>query len=89
VLVNIETSPHVWSIFPNPVSHVLNIRSMLHGTSSFNIISCSGQLIRTGALSMGLSTIDVRDIPTGIYVLELIGVNDVAQAFLSIQHQKN
>ncbi len=68
----------VLSVFPNPVSDYLRIRTKQNRTGTFRLISVDGKLIRSVDISVsGITKMDVRDIATGVYFL---GVDDGEQA---------
>jgi PKD repeat protein len=66
-----------FSIWPNPVGDVLNISSSeeMSGTALLRLYQTSGQVVLQQNLELNGTTIalpiDVTDLPTGIYVLQL------------------
>jgi hypothetical protein len=54
------------SIYPNPVSDILNIQGKVEG--EYNIYSMDGKKMSSGKLNSA-SEIDVKDFPTGTYVI--------------------
>lgn len=63
------------SVFPNPSTGILNIKTVSGGTSAI-IYNVTGQKVRSFDIHENTATVDLRNEPDGIY-------------FLSIQHQGN
>ena len=92
VNVNIEELPAYISqldIFPNPTSDVINIKMESKKTTDFDyqIISLSGQLIKSGNFkvkSKSQETINVNDIPVGMYMIVLNNGENVITNKISI-----
>ncbi|WP_282036703.1 S8 family serine peptidase [Saccharicrinis aurantiacus] len=68
------------SIYPNPVVDVINISSSVIANQKlqYRILSVSGEVVDNGAINKTGKTaiIDASKIPTGIYMLELLGENN-------------
>lgn len=73
------------SIFPNPTSNVLNFRSeMGHQFNRATVLSIDGKLMSNISLSSTTSQVDVSELPTGTYIIELQSKEGVVvrQSFL-------
>ncbi len=69
--VGIETSTSKSiTAFPNPVDNQLSIESSLTAKQPFEIYSKAGALLLSGQLVPGQQTIDLSNIPAGIYFLK-------------------
>ena len=72
------------SLYPNPVSELLNVNGKdLNGTK-WEIINSLGQKIKTGKLSESNMSIPVNDLNNGYYLIRLITTDHhiVQQAFI-------
>jgi hypothetical protein len=59
-------------IFPNPTSYLLHIQNSDNKTYDYKISNLHGQTILIGKMQM---EIDVSQLPTGIYILQLKEAN--------------
>ncbi len=69
-------------VYPNPTNNLLNIRlnndnNYLIG-SEYSLVDCADRLIKTGRLENAQTTIDMKEITPGIYILRLAGSKDAA-----------
>ncbi|MEL6658975.1 MAG: T9SS type A sorting domain-containing protein [Bacteroidota bacterium] len=60
-------------IYPNPVADQLRLQVKFEVDQTYQIYSPTGQLIVSGELDAGSSTIDLSNIPPGTYVLKITG----------------
>lgn len=63
------------SIYPNPTSHQLTIINNSLVINEINIIDLTGKMIKT--TKQNTNTINVADLPSGIYFIELITNNKI------------
>jgi len=74
--INELTSQNNYSIYPNPVGNILNIEL---GTTPYTyfiqIISSTGQILQSHQSNSNTNQIDVSQLPTGIYFVQLIDKN--------------
>lgn len=70
------------SVYPNPTQSGLNIRlkSYLGEISYFYVYNLMGQLVKTGIIDSGLTTIYVSDLSPGVYLLNIKGINTESSA---------
>jgi hypothetical protein len=61
-------------IFPNPTSGILNIDG-LTGPARVKVYSLQGQLLK--AIEQVKNTIDISDLPAGVYILNLATGNKI------------
>jgi hypothetical protein len=68
--------------FPNPSSSVLNIElnSEITGTIRLAIYSSTGAIIRQTELTSGLNTLDISELPSGLYILKVEN-NDIHRSY--------
>ncbi len=71
------------SVFPNPTSDQLFINMEDNeGAVNFTLVSSSGQVVKTGTLNSQSNTVNVSDLSTGIYFLNV--QSDKKQAFRKV-----
>lgn len=61
-------------VYPNPTSDYLNVSKELNGTESYQLTSADGRLVSQGSLT---SSLDVRDVPPGLYNFRVEDANSV------------
>lgn len=66
------------SVFPNPTSGVLNIVTIAKGNApqSYTLKSAQGAIMQQELLLANQSTINISNIPSGVYILELMVGNE-------------
>ena len=71
-----DTPAMAWDValYPNPAMHDLNIQVSNPGTvdGTVEMINLAGQILRTDRLAR-TTTIDVRDLPAGVYLVRMNG----------------
>ena len=68
---NDPACPHI-SVYPNPASEVLNIRCEERAATAC-IHSIRGEALRTISLKPGLTQVEIRSLPEGMYLLKITG----------------
>jgi hypothetical protein len=71
-----EASSVVVEVFPNPVRSTLNIRLEEEGLFQFRVLDVNGRLLidkQMYAPANAAVEFPVSDIPSGLYVLQIIG----------------
>ena len=63
------------TIFPNPISEVLNIKTHMFEGTSYSVYNSKGKLILSGKLFLEQTSINLRQLPTGAYLLNLNDAN--------------
>jgi hypothetical protein len=61
------------SLYPNPVNNVLFVKT--HKKGEFIMTDAIGQVVKRVELNNGTSTIDMSDIPNGIYFITVSDKN--------------
>lgn len=70
----INETQNVISVYPIPARNSLNIQGVSDGVRSFRIVSMEGKtLIRSDIKDSSNLKIDISDIQTGVYLLQLVG----------------
>ena len=70
--IDADANSNEISIYPNPVSDILNIKlSSATASATFKIINVAGKVVKSGALES--SQLNISNLHTGMYILE---VND-------------
>lgn len=70
----IESTEIKYTIYPNPVSSVINIGKELHSNLTYRIFNSSGKLMQAGDI-INRQQIPVVDLAEGIYLLQLVENN--------------
>lgn len=66
------------TVYPNPSSEVLNIKTSSFEGVEYSLIDSKGNIVRNGELSQNLTTIQVDQLASGNYTLSLSeGGNDL------------
>lgn len=61
-----------FGMYPNPTSDFVTIK--VKNRSNFDVFSMSGQLMMTSMLNSGSNSIDLTNLPTGVYSVRIDGV---------------
>ena len=75
-----SSTPRIFSIVPNPTTGNITIQGSFDNTTSgiYNVYDAMGKLVRTGNLQLESSVrMDFNDLNNGIYLLEIIGGEQV------------
>jgi hypothetical protein len=65
-----ESNKQLYSVFPNPADHVLNVVGLYSAdVVNFRLFAIDGKQIKFGTVEN--STIDLSDLSSGLYILEL------------------
>src|SRR5690606_10049387 len=75
-----DVKKDLYSIYPNPVSDVLNVRMTDKEHQKARILNMEGRLIREVFLQQGMNRIHVAELEKGTYILQ-IG-QDTAHKFI-------
>jgi len=62
---------NILKVYPNPANEILNIISPTKETATLNIYSTNGTLIKNLTINAQKTSIDISDLPQGIYTLKL------------------
>ena len=69
-----KTIKQLFKIYPNPASEIITIETDGNSDSyQVEIISISGKLLYSQSLSNTNSTIDISDLPSGLYLVKITG----------------
>lgn len=66
-----DTKKSAFSIFPNPVEDMLQIKSEGLGITTIRIFSVTGAVLLESHITIGANSIEVSALPTGIYFLKV------------------
>lgn len=71
---DVEELDDAMVIYPNPVSHVLNISSTIQGAATIRMMDITGRVVRTLTVdSINEARLSVDGLTTGVYVLSISG----------------
>ncbi|BDD05176.1 T9SS type A sorting domain-containing protein [Aureibacter tunicatorum] len=76
------------SVYPNPTSDILNIKTSKFRNVTYNLYDLEGRLILQNELEDNLTTIEVRDLISGSYLLTLRDGKQSLKTFKLIKHSK-
>lgn len=65
-----------WTVFPNPTSSILTLRTGTNEIVSYSIVDLSGRLLQTGNI-FSQETLDISDFETGIYLIRMTQADTV------------
>ena len=60
-----------FSLYPNPTAFAATLEAPAVPAARFTVRDLSGRLVRAGQLAQGRAELDVRALPTGIYLVQL------------------
>jgi glucuronoarabinoxylan endo-1,4-beta-xylanase len=79
IAMKLDCSKAQLLVYPNPVIDILNVNiTNLQGVMTAKLFDSNGRLIYTGKMTSGSNTINMSTCPKGMYLLQLIG-NDQVQ----------
>lgn len=64
------------TVYPNPVTDVLTIQTDKGGYDFLRLLNSMGQVVAQQSISNNTTTISMKQLPTGIYYLQLTGKNN-------------
>lgn len=73
-------------VYPNPASHVLNIKTTEISSRTIHLINMEGQIVKQQSIIDNSSEIDVSDIDEGLYFLSVSSEINSATTKIIIQH---
>lgn len=69
-----EKSARATQVFPNPSAGVVRIRRESSEPTLYWVVASSGNVVLQGQLKSNDETLDLRELPSGVYLLEISGV---------------
>jgi len=67
-----------WKVYPNPTSDILTVKLMDIASANFKLLGMNGQTVLEGRIGNQNNSIDVSELPQGIYLLSLETKNGIA-----------
>jgi|GEM_PF-598729 len=64
-----------WSVYPNPATEILNIKSVTGEAASIEILDITGKLIKYATIGAGTSTVDIANFVPGVYLYQIRTLN--------------
>ncbi len=61
-----------WSVYPNPATDVLNVKSVSGEQANIEVMDVAGKLLKFGMVGSGNSTIDLAGLVPGVYTYRII-----------------
>ncbi|MDZ4839674.1 MAG: T9SS type A sorting domain-containing protein [Bacteroidota bacterium] len=59
-------------LFPSPTLDILNVDVSANQVYNYNVVNINGQSVKIGSIQANTSKIDVGNLPSGIYFLQLV-----------------
>jgi len=72
------TTPEVLGAWPNPASTILNISHTSTGVAAVSMTDVAGHLVKYWRIDASTRTLDIQDLPNGVYALTLTTVQNEA-----------
>jgi dienelactone hydrolase len=63
-------------ILPNPAKDFIEISGSSANCSAYHLLNLQGQTVKTGLLNVGKTKIDLQNLSTGTYLLEICGLEE-------------
>jgi ketosteroid isomerase-like protein len=73
-------------VYPNPANHTFSVQTREFNKADYQIRNISGQVISSGVWTGNSSLISVKDLPAGVYLLEMLSGERVFRSSLMVQH---
>ncbi len=73
----LELDANLFQITPNPATDVINVTSLSSETLDFQLMDLSGKAVKAGTITSGTNTIEIAELPAGIYVLQIGSENAI------------
>lgn len=88
-LVNtIEESNITLSVFPNPTTKTLtlDVSEFKNGDLSYQLIDVNGTSLKASEIVEQQTQIDMKNLPTGTYIMNIIGQDQLKQSFKIVKN---
>lgn len=72
-ILGLEENTPDWSVFPNPAQKMLHIQGLIKSNIPYYLYNLEGRLVLSGTIDEGQEAIDIENLKTGTYLLQLIG----------------
>jgi hypothetical protein len=60
-----------WEVYPNPASDVVNVRGMVSGGATMEVLDITGKQVKFVPLSSNNTSLGVNDLVTGVYLYQI------------------
>jgi dienelactone hydrolase len=75
-IAQVDDFKPVLNVFPNPAKDFIEISGSSANYSSYHLLNLQGQTVKTGVLNVGKTKIDLQNLTTGTYFLEICGLEE-------------
>lgn len=73
VTVSVEENENgILRVYPNPAKDLVTVDMTSANEANWTLINMNGQTVKVGVLENGTGSIDVADLPSGMYMLQLV-----------------
>jgi hypothetical protein len=74
-----------WNVFPNPADKLVNVNSSLDGITTLDLLDLQGKQVKPSVNFIQSTTIDIEELPAGMYLVRLVNNNSERTVRISIQ----
>jgi hypothetical protein len=60
-----------WSVYPNPATDILNVKSMTGKAANIEILDVTGKQVKYATVGAGSSTVDIASFVPGVYLYQI------------------
>ncbi len=87
-VADVNKKDDLFVCYPNPSNRFMyiNTTARLTGDINYTLTGIAGQVVKTGNLTEGRRTVDIQDVPTGIYHCRLTSGKYTGNKLITIQH---
>jgi dienelactone hydrolase len=75
-IAQVDDFKPVLNVFPNPAKDFIEISGSSANFSAFHLLNLQGQTVKTGVLNVGKTKIDLQNLSTGTYLLEICDLEE-------------
>ncbi|MBU2950602.1 discoidin domain-containing protein [Tamlana agarivorans] len=71
----VEENNSMFKIYPNPVENMVTIQLETTERADYEVLSISGQVMRSGVINNGTSVLDLSSLNSGFYLIKVTGAS--------------
>ena len=82
---NIDELAGSWNVYPNPADKHVNINTSLDGVTTLDLLDLQGKQVKPSVNFIQNTTIDIEELPAGMYLIRFVNNNTERTVRISIQ----
>jgi hypothetical protein len=82
---NIDELAGSWNVYPNPADKLVNINTSLDGVTTLDLLDLQGKQVKPSVNFIQNTTIDIEELPAGMYLIRFVNNNTERTVRISIQ----